>query len=338
MIPANQINTLDPNALAGLRRQAKDNSPQALAASAKQFEALFLQMVLKSMREATPSNGLTDNDQTRMCQGLLDQQLAQNLAQQGGMGLAQALVRQLGGAGGSADPAAAAAAGLNPRTLLPARSAVVPARVESPAAAPARVDATPAPAASVPAAASAASTPPASPTPPAAPSATAAPAPPPGSAAAKRAFVERLWPHAEEASRATGIPAHFMIAQAALETGWGKHELRHRDGTPSFNLFNIKAGSRWEGNALQVTATENANGQAVIEKSRFRSYPSYAEAFRDYARLLTSSPRYAEVVGKTDAASFARGLQRAGYATDPMYADKLTRIIGGPSLRNALMA
>jgi flagellar protein FlgJ len=337
MIPANQINTLDPNALAGLKRQAKDNSPQAVAASAKQFEALFLQMVLKSMREATPSNGLTDNEQTRMYQGLLDQQLAQNLAQQGGMGLAQALVRQLGGgAGGSAGPAAAATpAGLNPRTLLPARTAAVPARVESPAAVPARMEAAPAAPATT-----ASTTPPAATIPPvaSAPAPTSAPAPAPGSAAAKRAFVERLWPHAEEASRATGIPAHFMIAQAALETGWGKHELRHKDGSASFNLFNIKAGSRWAGNALQVTATENANGQAVIESSRFRSYSSYAEAFKDYARLLTSSPRYADVVGQTDAAGFARGLQRAGYATDPMYADKLTRIIGGPSLRNALMA
>jgi peptidoglycan hydrolase FlgJ len=318
MIPANQINVLDPNALAGLKRQAKDNSPQALAAVAKQFEAVFLQMVLKSMREATPTSGLTDNDQTRMYQSLLDQQLAQNLAQQGGAGLAQALVRQLGGATGGVPQAPGAGFDLTHVPRLPARTAVPPSRVERPAAGEGRA---------APAAASSAS------------STSAASAAVPGAnSAAKRAFVERLWPHAEEASRATGIPAHFMIAQAALETGWGKSELRHRDGTVSFNLFNIKAGRRWEGNSLQVVATENANGRTVSEPSRFRAYRSYAEAFQDYARMLTTSPRYADVVGQTDAAAFARSLQRAGYATDPMYADKLTRIIGGATLRNALTA
>jgi flagellar protein FlgJ len=336
MIPANQINTLDPNALASLKRQAKENSPQAVAATAKQFEALFLQMVLKSMREATPSNGLTDNDQTRTYQGLLDQQLAQNLAQQGGAGLAQSLVRQLGGAPGGAAVGglpAAATSGSDLSTVIrqPARIAVMPARVERAAAAdPAKAQSPPA----VPAKAES----PAAGERPAATAATSGPASVPGAnSASKRAFVERLWPHAQEASRATGIPAHFMIAQAALETGWGKSELRHKDGTASFNLFNVKAGRRWEGNSLQIVATENANGQTVREASSFRSYRSYAEAFKDYARMLTTSPRYADVVGQTDAASFAKGLQRAGYATDPMYADKLTRIIGGPSLRNALM-
>lgn len=313
MLPTGQVNTLDPNALAGLRRLAKDDSPEALAAAARQFEALFLGMVLKSMRDATPGNGLTDNDQTRMYQSLLDQQLAQNLAQQGGAGLANALIRQLGGAQGmavlSGDRAATALA-VSPvgvSRALPARTAALPPAAESLA-----------------------------PRAPAGPPATADEAGSEKAGAGPRSFVERLWPHAVEASRATGIPPHFMIAQAALETGWGKSELRQADGRPSFNLFNIKAGRSWGGDSVSAETTEFSGGAPVTESARFRAYRSYAEAFRDYARLLTESPRYADVVGASDAQRFARGLQQAGYATDPMYADKLTRIISGATLRAAL--
>lgn len=320
MIPAGQVNVLDPNSLANLKRQAKDNSPQALPAVAKQFEALFLQMVLKSMRDATPANGLTDNDQTRMYQSLLDQQLAQNLAQQGGAGLAQALIRQLGAAAGAptgegvgAAKAAGATARFDLTTVIrqPARTAAIPARAVSPAT-------------STPAGAAATTV-------------NGGPARGvDGLPAGARAFVERLWPHAEEASRATGIPAHFMIAQAALETGWGKSERRGADGRPSYNLFNIKAGRSWDGATVSASTLEYAGAQAGRESARFRAYGSYAEAFRDYARLLTTSPRYADVLGAGDAAGFARSLQQAGYATDPMYAAKLTRIIGGATLRTAL--
>lgn len=315
MVAAAQISVLDPNALANLKRQAKDNSPEALAAVARQFEALFLQMVLKSMRDATPVNGLDDNEQTRMYQSLLDQQLAQNLAQSGGTGLAQALMRQLGAtqvqasAATGTDPAAGFDLSRVPRA--PARTAALAARAESPAT----------------------SSPPALPPellPEASPGASGNL--PPGA----RAFVERVWPHAVEASQATGIPAHFLVAQAALETGWGKSELRLADGRNSFNLFNIKAGRNWDGATVSAATTEYAGGQATTETGRFRAYGSYAEAFRDYARLLTTSPRYAEVLGASDAAGFARSLQQSGYATDPMYADKLHRIIGGATLRAAL--
>ena len=110
----------------------------------------------------------------------------------------------------------------------------------------------------------------------------------------------------------------------------------HEYGSPSHNLFNIKAGSAWPGRTVAREVTEYADGQAYTEAAHFRSYGSYAESFRDYAQLMTRSPRYAGVLGQTDAAAFARGLQDAGYATDPMYADKLTRIIGGNTLRSAL--
>jgi flagellar protein FlgJ len=155
---------------------------------------------------------------------------------------------------------------------------------------------------------------------------------PPGA----RDFVSRVWPHAIEVSRATGIPAHFMVAQAALETGWGKSEPRLADGRPSFNLFGLKAGRSWSGAVAEAQTTEFVDGVAQRQTERFRAYGSYAEAFRDYASLLLSSKRYAGVVGTQDAATFARGLQQAGYATDPMYAAKLERIIGGNTLRTAL--
>ncbi|MBL8481592.1 MAG: flagellar assembly peptidoglycan hydrolase FlgJ, partial [Rhodocyclaceae bacterium] len=152
-----------------------------------------------------------------------------------------------------------------------------------------------------------------------------------------REFIERVMPHAEEASRATGIPAHFLVAQAALETGWGRSEVRGADGRSSFNLFNVKTGSRWGGNSVQTATIEYRNGAAVRENARFRSYDSYAEAFRDYADLLRNNPRYAAVLNTRDPAQFARGLAAAGYATDPEYAAKLERVIGGRSLARGLM-
>lgn len=122
-----------------------------------------------------------------------------------------------------------------------------------------------------------------------------------------------------------------MLGQAALESGWGKRELRAADGTPSHNLFGIKAGSNWAGQVVEAVTTEYVNGVAHKTVEKFRAYHSYADAFRDYANLLRTNPRYAEVLaqaaGGLDADGFALGLQRAGYATDPSYADKLIRII-----------
>jgi len=134
------------------------------------------------------------------------------------------------------------------------------------------------------------------------------------------------------------VPAHFLVAQSALESGWGKREIKAADGSPSFNLFGIKAGRSWSGPTAEVQTTEFVKGEAQSVRARFRVYGSYAEAFRDYAKVLSSNPRFAGVIGQQDGAQFARSLQQAGYATDPMYADKLARIISGPMLRQALSA
>jgi flagellar protein FlgJ len=141
-------------------------------------------------------------------------------------------------------------------------------------------------------------------------------------------FVQHHTQAAKAAQHKTGIPAEFMISQAALETGWGRKEIRHADGSPAFNLFGIKAGGNWKGPTAEVWTTEFVDGKPQRVKAQFRAYGSYEESFADYARLIKDSPRYAQVVARgQDATAFAQGLQRAGYATDPAYADKLSRVI-----------
>lgn len=308
-----QINALDPNTLGGLRRLSKESSPEATKEAARQFEALFVQQMLKSMRDATPKGSMFDSDETRMYQSLLDQQMSMQLSTRaGGIGLAKVIERQLNA--GKAEVKL-------PDGPVPLDAAI--RRGFDGAVSPSATGTANQAAKTAGAAASAAAT--------AVPMIPNMPA-----GAGPRAFVEKVWPQAVEASRATGIPARFLVAQAALETGWGKFELKNADGTPSHNLFNIKAGRSWSGDTVSTATTEYVNGAATRENARFRAYGSYADSFRDYANLIRNNPRYAAVVGQSDATAFARGLQAAGYATDPQYADKLARIINGNTLRVAL--
>jgi flagellar protein FlgJ len=140
-------------------------------------------------------------------------------------------------------------------------------------------------------------------------------------------FTNKMRRHAALASRATGIPASFMLAQAALETGWGRKQMSGSDGQPSYNLFGIKANNNWTGKTVDVLTTEFENGRMVKKVEKFRAYRSYAESFRDYANLMRDNPRYRDVVSARDPMSFAYGLQYAGYATDPEYGSKLLRVI-----------
>lgn len=310
-----QINALDPNTLGGLRRLSKESSPEATKEAARQFEALFVQQMLKSMRDATPKGSMFDSDETRMYQSLLDQQMSMQLSTRaGGIGLAKVIERQLNA--GKAEVKL-------PDGPVPLDAAI--RRGFDGAVSPSATGTASQAAKTAGAAASSAAT--------AVPMLPNMPA-----GAGPRAFVEKVWPQAVEASRATGIPARFLVAQAALETGWGKFELKNADGTPSHNLFNIKAGKSWSGDTVSTATTEYVNGAATRENARFRAYGSYADSFRDYANLIRNNPRYAAVVGQSDATAFARGLQAAGYATDPQYAEKLARIINGNTLRVALAA
>lgn len=312
----------DTQALATLKQGLRKDDPQALKAAAQQFEAVFLQMVMKSMRAATPQDGMFDSEQTRFYQELLDSQLAQVMAAKGGTGLAAVIERQLSR---QDVPPVGNAAGypLAPEQApLPLESGPRGMRLPQEGPQPARpLQGSPVQ--------------PAIPlnAPPAIPATTEFP---PANREAQD-FVSAVWPHAVSAGQKTGIPPHFLVAQAALETGWGRAEPRFADGRPSHNLFGIKAGQNWQGAVVETPTTEYENGVAIRRVERFRAYGSYEEAFQDYARLLAQSPRYAAVLGTQDAAGFARGLQRAGYATDPAYAAKLERIIAGPTLRQALI-
>jgi peptidoglycan hydrolase FlgJ len=269
---------VDVKDVGDLRQVAKQNSPEALKATAKQFEALFMNMVLKSMREASAGDGMFDSQQSKMYTSMLDQQISQNMASRG-IGLADVLIRQL--------------SNVVKNDVQPGQELDTPAM-------------------------------PALGTPPATESSRAGSSQP----ANIRAFQERLAPHAEEASRATGIPAKFMLGQAALESGWGKREILGADGSTSHNLFGIKATGGWKGKVVEVATTEYVNGVPQTRMEKFRAYDSYADSFRDYANLLRNNPRYSEVLANAqDVAGFAQGLQKAGYATDPNYAAKLTRII-----------
>lgn len=321
-----------PNRLAADIKSSQDvrekfqKDPKAgLQAAAQEFEAMFLQMVLKSMRDAMPQDGPFNSDQSRFYTSMLDQQLAQNLSSGRGVGFARLIEEQLGrslpagqpaAAGGEAGQAAAMPPAIDAGNALPLSAPngrhLQPAG-GSPAWPPAAVASPQAMVAS----------PPASPGEPASPSA--------------RDFVNRVWPHAVEASRSTGIPPQFLVAHAALESGWGKSEIRHPDGSSTFNVFGIKAGRNQGGSTVAVPTTEYVDGRPQQVTEKFRAYASYADAFRDYAQLLRNNPRYGNVVGSQDGTEFAKRLQQAGYATDPAYADKLARIINGPTLRQALI-
>ncbi len=311
---ANRRLVVDPAAAADLRRTLQHDPQAGVQQAARQFEGMLLHLMLKSMREATASSGLFDSEQSRFFTALGDQQMAQELSSQLPLGFAglieKQMARQINGAPSATASATASAplAGLQ-RSLLAQYVAKLPATNAAAAA--------PRPAAEPAAAATEAAA---------------------GASAGRRAYVDRVWPHAVEAAARTGVPAHFLVAQSALESGWGKRELRAADGSPSFNLFGIKAGRRWEGSTVEAPTVEFVKGAAQPVRAKFRAYGSYGEAFHDYARLLSSNPRFAGVIGQQDGVQFARSLQQAGYATDPLYADKLARIIGGTTLRQALAA
>ncbi len=308
----------DVQSSADIRAQFKKDPQQGLQAAAQQFEAMFLQMVMKSMRDATPQDGLLQSDSTRFYTSLLDQQMAQNMANQpNGLGFAKMIEQQLGGRMQGSELADVAARAANPSgnpLPLTAPASGNLRHIPIPATFPSSGQNTPA-AASVERALGASASPAASP----------------------QEFVGRVWEHAVDASRSTGISPQFVVAHAALESAWGRSEIRKADGSSSFNLFGIKAGKNWNGAVVEAATTEYVDGQPRQVVERFRAYSSYEEGFRDYAALLRGNSRYSGVIGTQDGTEFARRLQQAGYATDPMYADKLSRIINGPTLRQALI-
>jgi flagellar protein FlgJ len=270
--------------------------------AARQFDATFMQMMLKSMRDATPSDGVLDSDNGKMYTSMLDQQLSQELSSKG-VGLANAMIGQLlrnaGTASGAAGSATAAGAVTGAVTGAGANTAGALAYAKSLRGRPLDPNGVNVPRLR-------------------------------GTSNSTHAndFVDKLAAPAQAASAATGIPARFIVGQAALESGWGRHEIKNYDGSSSHNVFGIKAGKDWTGPTVEATTTEYQHGVAHKVSAKFRSYGSYQDAMVDYAKLLKSNPRYQPVIqAAADPAGFANGMQRAGYATDPQYAKKLITIM-----------
>ncbi|GLQ93823.1 flagellar assembly peptidoglycan hydrolase FlgJ [Dyella acidisoli] len=293
----------DLSGFGALRHQAETDQSAALPAVAKQFESMFTEMLLKSMREANFGDPLFESQATDTWQDMFDQQLSLNLAQHGkGLGIADMLVRQLGGHGQAqgaedktsmVDPSATGMVDgwkqrlfdLADATRSTARKAMawLPPDAET--------------------------------------------------------FVRELAPQASIVAKELGLSMRTVLAQAALETNWGKHMPAHTDGSSSFNLFGIKAGSSWGGSRVNVPTVEYEGGIAVRKQAQFRSYTSTAESLADYAELISTDPRYAAARGHgDDVLGYARALVEGGYATDPAYAAKVTAMANSGVMRQALEA
>ena len=319
---------LDARALESLRQSAEVDPQGSIRKAAGQFEALFMQQLLKSMRAAIPKSGMFDGPGSEMYTGMLDSQLTQAMAGAPG-GLADLIAKQMSrhlgaqpaqvgeGAAGATAPAGAAS-GADRAAARAGNGTVSGSAVEGAADLAAAADARSAEARALAAAygrnrledadalqASLARR----------------------LSPAQAAFVEDMWPHALAAQEKTGLPAAFVVGQAALESGWGRRDIRDADGNPSHNLFGIKATGGWQGKTVAVLTTEYVDGKPRKVVEQFRKYDSFADAFTDWSRLMTRSSRYADVLKAGNAAEFARGLEDAGYATDPRYSEKLERTI-----------
>jgi peptidoglycan hydrolase FlgJ len=315
---------LDVQGFDAMRAAANASPQQGVKMAAKQFDAVFTQMMLKSMRDATPSDGPLDSRDADQFQSMLDQQLAQQMSNKG-IGLANVMLKQLmrsmGGADGSqgADGAQGAGGFGNALSGLAGSGASGGAgnagnqamlnalgRAYGNAAANGQLA-----------------------------NGTGygrngalMPALRGNGDADAQAFVDKLANSAQQASASTGIPARFIIGQAALESGWGKREIKKADGTSSHNIFGIKASKDWTGKTVSTVTTEYVDGEPHRVVAKFRAYDSYEDAMADYANVLKSNPRYAMVINSSHSVEgFAQGMQRAGYATDPHYAKKLMTIM-----------
>ena len=292
----------DTGNLTALQQAASAHNPQALKEAARQFESLFTGMVLKSMREANFGDSLFGSDQEDMYQDMYDDQIASEISKGRGLGLADALVQQLRRSGlpgttqgTSGTSGSSGSTGSSGRTTGESSTAAGGGTTR---------------AASSPAATTSTST------------ADSCP-----STAQQLQFAQSLWPEAQQAARQLGVSPVSLVAQAALETNWGRSMPRTAAGSTSNNLFGIKAGASWGGSSVQNTTQEYDGGTATAVKAQFRSYSSAGQCFQDYVSLLQSNPRYASALGTgADTQAFAAGLQSGGYATDPAYAGKLSAV------------
>jgi peptidoglycan hydrolase FlgJ len=286
----------DPNGLAALKKDPR--SPQAIKAVAQQVDALFMQMMLKSMRDASAAGGESSSNEMGMYQDMFDKQISLNLSQHQGLGLGTLVTRQLGGAP-AAPATSTSATGVPAASRLP----VVPPAAEAPgkAASPGQA------------------------------------APPTSMTQTASDFVGQVLPTIRVAARALGVDPLALLAQAALETGWGQRMAHTADGKPSLNLFGIKADESWAGPRALASTVEYSGGVATLRHTAFRAYSSIEDSVKDFAHLLQSSPRYRQALDAgADTHSYAESMGRSGYATDPLYGNKLSAILNSGALHAAV--
>ncbi len=273
-----------------LRKEAREESPEAIKKVAKQFEALFVQMMMKSMRDAVPDGGLFGSDQQRMYQDMFDKQLSMNISSGRGIGLAAVIERQIS----RSEPDVSAKSDLNEyfrNPVFTSRPAAEVSAIHHPYEARGIK-----------------------------PTSN-------GLWQEPEQFVNDLWPHAIRAADQLGVDPEVLIAQSALETGWGQYMRPKENGQNSFSLFGIKADQRWQGERVSVSTLEFRQGAMQREQAQFRAYGSVGEAFEDYVDFIQSNPRYRQALENGfNPEAYARELQRAGYATDPDYASKINRV------------
>ena len=288
---------LDNTQISSMRLRADQNDPSVLREVAGQFEALFIQSLLKNMRAGELSEPLLgESDQHKMYQEMMDQQLALNMSSSGGIGLADMLVQQLGGEARSVQPT-------RESFLMP---------VASTDRLTARRDLS-------------------------VPESRDSVGPQIRNWSSPERFVQDLWPHAQRVAKRLNVAPEGIMAQAALETGWGAHVIQRNDGVSSNNLFGIKAGSGWSGDSVSRSTVEYVDGVAEHKVERFRTYPDVATTFDDYARLIEENPRYETVRGSgKDPENFGNALQDSGYATDPLYAEKIARVSRSETMQVAM--
>ncbi len=321
----------DLQGLAALRRDARAQDPAALREAARQFEAVFTRMMLESMRDASGGDPMFDSEESRFYRDMFDQQLSVELTRGRGLGLADMLVAQVmrsglvpPGEGGATPTQAAAAASAMPTVPLktPAARERIPDGIERPKADTSQATASATSAPSAPSAAPASSVASSSSAPAVAPRAL-----PADRAPTRQEFLDAILPAAEKAAAQLGVSPRNLVAQAALETGWGRSLPRGADGRISFNLFGIKATGGWRGDSVASSTIEVLQGREQRMVERFRAYSSIDESVADHARLLGTSRRYAAARGTgDDAHAFGTALQRGGYATDPGYARKIVQV------------
>ncbi len=316
--------------LNALKTQAKTDRRGALEEVARQFESLFLSEMLKSMRsvnDVLAEGNYLNSKESAFYQDMFDSQLSLSMSRGKGMGLSEALVRQLSRQIPGMDEEGNAQVGAR-RTLADYDRSIPPLSPKLPE----RVDEVKALAESGESGDAKAPT-----------EGSDSRAPVEDTAAmperfdSPEHFVRTLLPLAKDVARESGIDPRLMVAQAALETGWGRHMIRGNDGSHSFNLFGIKADDRWQGESVNIATTEFREGVAMKERADFRRYPDYRESFRDYVTFLQDNPRYRDVWEVADQPEvFAERLQEAGYATDPAYGRKIRNIMEGEPFEAAL--